>query len=113
MRYYDTKLRCEVFEANDNTLDETDERISFFFNELPEGKQLEFTEDGIPFLIDAIVISKETIELQAKINEAKAYLVFTDWYCSRKVDSGKEIPEEVVSKRAEARELINQLEVNQ
>ena len=48
-----------------------------------------------------------------QISEAKTYLASTAWYVERLNDpsSGKAIPEEVLAKRAEARELINILEV--
>ena len=51
--------------------------------------------------------------LQQQIQEAKTYLASTAWYVERLNDpsSGKAIPEEVLAKRAEARELINTLEV--
>ena len=47
-----------------------------------------------------------------QIQEAKIYLASTAWYVERLNDpsSGKAIPEEVLAKRAEARELINTLE---
>ena len=50
--------------------------------------------------------------LQQQIQEAKTYLASTAWYVERLNDpsSGKAIPEEVLAKRAEARELINTLE---
>ena len=60
------------------------------------------------------LFSKEEIaqiELQKSIDKAKQYLTQTDWYCSRKVDSGKEIPQEVILARAAAREFINANEV--
>lgn len=41
--------------------------------------------------------------------QAKAYLASTDWYCARKVDTGEEIPTEIVTKRAEAREYIRSI----
>ena len=51
--------------------------------------------------------------LQQQIAEAKQYLADTGWYIERLNDpsSGKAIPEEVLAKRTEARELINTLEV--
>ena len=51
-------------------------------------------------------------ELDQKIQEAKTYLASTAWYVERLNDpsSGKAIPEEVLTKRAEAREVINTLE---
>ena len=44
-----------------------------------------------------------------QIQEAKTYLESTDWYVYRLNDpsSGKAIPEEVLTKRAEAREVVN------
>lgn len=38
--------------------------------------------------------------------EALAYLVETDWTVLRFIETGKAIPEEVVTKRSEARKLI-------
>ena len=54
---------------------------------------------------------KNSVEF--KINEAKQYLADTAWYVERLNDpsSGKAIPEDVLSKRAEARALINSLEI--
>ena len=53
-----------------------------------------------------------TTEINTQIVEAKAYLADTGWYIERLNDpsSGKAIPEEVLAKRTEARELINTLE---
>ena len=64
---------------------------------------------------EVIEINEEEIakqELQVKINEALHYLASTAWYVERLSDpsSGKVIPEDVVAKRAEARELINAIE---
>ena len=53
-----------------------------------------------------------TVEINTQISEAKSYLSDTGWYVERLHDpsSGKAIPEEVLAKRAEVRELINTLE---
>lgn len=61
----------------------------------------EFTEEEL---------SKQ--ESDRQIAESKTYLADTAWYVERLNDpsSGKVIPEEVLTKRAEARELINTLE---
>lgn len=50
--------------------------------------------------------------INIQIQEAKIYLADTAWYVERLNDpsSGKAIPEEVLTKRAEARDLINTLE---
>ena len=54
----------------------------------------------------------EVAKSEQQVAEAKQYLADTGWYVERLHDpsSGKAIPEEVVAKRAEARELINTLE---
>jgi hypothetical protein len=50
-------------------------------------------------------------ELNKKKQEALQYLADTAWYIERLADpsSGKAIPEEVLAKRAEAREILNEL----
>lgn len=78
-------------------------------------KQINVQTGEIEEIKKIIEINEEEIakeELQAKINEAKQYLASTAWYVERLNDpsSGKAIPEEVLAKRAEARELINTLE---
>lgn len=45
-----------------------------------------------------------------KINEYKDYLQSTDWYCARKIETGEEVPEDIVTKRAESREYIRSQE---
>ena len=61
----------------------------------------EFTEEEL-----------QLTSINKQIQEAKTYLATTAWYVERLNDpsSGKVIPEEVLTKRAEARELINTLE---
>ena len=51
-------------------------------------------------------------EINAKVQEARAYLISTGWYVERLNDpsSGKAIPQEVLDKRAAARVIINELE---
>jgi hypothetical protein len=46
-------------------------------------------------------------ELDAKKQEARQYLIDTDWYITRLIETTKAVPEEVLTKRAEARELLN------
>ena len=50
--------------------------------------------------------------INKQIQESKTYLASTAWYVERLNDpsSGKAIPEDVLAKRVEARELINMLE---
>ena len=49
------------------------------------------------------------IKNQERIAELQEYLKSTAWYCERKIDSGKEIPEDVRIKRQEARDEISKL----
>lgn len=37
---------------------------------------------------------------------AKQYLANTDWYFARKQETGQDVPEEILTKRAEARALL-------
>ena len=61
----------------------------------------EFTEEEL-----------QITSINKQIQEAKTYLASTAWYVERLNDpsSGKAIPEEVLTKRAQAREVINTLE---
>ena len=61
----------------------------------------EFTEEEL-----------QITSINKQIQEAKTYLATTAWYVERLNDpsSGKAIPEEVLTKRAETREVINTLE---
>ncbi len=62
----------------------------------------EFTEEEL-----------QITSINKQIQEAKTYLASTTWYVERLNDpsSGKVIPEEVLTKRAEAREVISTLEI--
>lgn len=46
-------------------------------------------------------IARDTLMMQSL--EAKKYLVETDWYVSRKAETGVEIPSDILTKRAQAR----------
>ncbi len=61
----------------------------------------EFTEEDL-----------QITSINKQIQEVKIYLASTAWYVERLNDpsSGKAVPEEVLAKRAEAREVINTLE---
>lgn len=45
----------------------------------------------------------------AKIEELEAYLAETDWYVIRFADTGEAIPEEIKTKRRDARDEISRL----
>lgn len=51
------------------------------------------------------VLTDEQLAAKAK-SEARAYLAETDWYVTRKMETGEAIPDEVSTKRAEARALL-------
>lgn len=98
MKYYKT-LNNEVFAYDD-------EQVAQGY-----GTDLTaITEDEMKVLTTYIPTRED--EINTQIAEAKTYLADTSWYIERLNDpsSGKAIPEEVLSKRAEARELINTLE---
>tara|TARA_B100000212_G_scaffold104552_2_gene77321 strand:- start:2901 stop:3233 length:333 start_codon:yes stop_codon:yes gene_type:complete len=56
--------------------------------------------------------SKVDVEItkEQKMLVAQNYLFETDWYVIRQADSGKEMPSDIKTKRAEARETISNLE---
>jgi len=72
-----------------------------------------FDEYGVWPITDAdvpedqkIILSEEQItetERAVLRRNAKAYLKETDWYVSRYSETGTEIPEEILTKRAQAR----------
>ena len=41
--------------------------------------------------------------------EARRYLAETDWYVTRKAETGKAIPDDILTKRQEAREKVIEL----
>ena len=74
---------------------------------------MEITKEEFEQIIVELNTPTEKQVMEQRIAEAKQYLADTGWYIERLNDpsSGKAIPEEVLAKRAEARELINTLEV--
>lgn len=82
----------------DGNIDYEDYKLWLLEGNTPEP---EFTEEEL-----------QLTSINKQIQEAKTYLATTAWYVERLNDpsSGKVIPEEVLTKRAEARELINTLE---
>lgn len=108
MRYFDTNLRTEVSVAGEFTLESTDARVAAFFNPLTDSKKLTFTSEGLPLLTDVVPPTKEDISnkaIRAEQQEASIYLMDTDWYVVRFIDSGVDIPIDVKDKRASARLL--------
>lgn len=48
----------------------------------------------------------------AEIATLTAHLASTDWYAVRYAETGKAVPEEILQKRQDARELISSLKGN-
>ena len=53
----------------------------------------------------------DKVEESRMVAEAKRYLSETDWYLARKSETGEEVPNDVISKRAVAREYIRSIEI--
>lgn len=49
------------------------------------------------------------VELDNAKNEAIAYLRSTDWYVLRYIETDKLVPDDIASKRAEARNIIEKI----
>ena len=48
-----------------------------------------------------------------EVAELEGYLKSTDWYATRLAETGKAIPDEVITKRNAARERISELRVKE
>jgi hypothetical protein len=69
---------------------------------------IEYNEDN-PMSDEALALQAQAeldrVEAEKKA-EAQAYLNDTDWYVTRQAETGVEIPQEVLDKRAECREIL-------
>lgn len=76
----------------------------------PAGYALfEFAECGIGWaVVDGVAVRPPDPEPgeEAILRQAKTYLASTDWYYTRMLETGRTVPDEVVSKRQAARELL-------
>ena len=70
-----------------------------------QGKLIDFDEAGYPFLAEPPSPTTEQLQVQTNA-EARAYLLSTDWYVIRLQETGKPIPEDILSERAAARSRI-------
>lgn len=57
-----------------------------------------------------VYAKKNSVHIKQKVREAKDYLSATDWYYSRKAETGEDVPADVVAKRIEAREFARMYE---
>ena len=114
----ETILHCESFGDSDEYQELLRQRLQEFevesTEELENTLQEQVSKRYIPTPEEIEAQKEEEARklLEQQISEAKQYLANTGWYIERLNDpsSGKAIPEEVLAKRAEARELINTLE---
>jgi hypothetical protein len=79
------------------------------YNQIMEQKQ-RYEEENPPNLLN---ISDEQLSIIMENDRRREtnknnlqYLAETDWYLTRKNETGKEIPEEILTKRQEARNAI-------
>jgi len=87
--------------------------------------QVTYVEDAF---LDSVVQEGDTVEDMPKLErqeptaeeiannqiniqnyQARKYLADTDWYVTRKAETGKAIPDDVLTKRQEAREKVIEL----
>jgi len=69
------------------------------------GKDIRADNKGFPRLYDAAPLTPEQQKIQNEY-DARQYLAQTDWYVVRSIETGKDIPEDVLKKRAAARESL-------
>lgn len=58
---------------------------------------------------DQVAKVKADTDTAAEISALEATLAATDWYVTRKAETGKDVPPEVLAGRQSARERISQL----
>lgn len=89
---------------------------SYMAQKVKEKKIFKADEKGYPILVKPTKSEankiKSAVENRKRIIELEQYLVSTDWYVLRFIDSGASIPEEVKQKRQEARDEISRLRDN-
>lgn len=73
-----------------------------------QGKLIKGDKDGKPILVDPPEPTEKEKNEQ-RINELESYLRITDWYAIRQADTGTPIPEEIKTKRQQARTEISAL----
>ena len=92
--------------ANATTIEPLEHKDGFYIKFNSELNEFQYEEKPIEVKEADKEFTAEELaaQLQEQANaEAKEYLQSTDWYVSRFTETGKEIPEEVKTKRGEAR----------
>lgn len=96
--YYEDGLH-EIKDIKDKHLVLTDEEVA----KINSGMTCEIKDGKYK------VYFSEKQKAKKRIVELEYYLSSTDWYCSRFVDTGEEIPAEIKKARQDAREEISKL----
>lgn len=73
-----------------------------------QGKRILADDNGRPYLADPAPPSDAELLAQRQ-SEARQYLNSTDWYFARLAETGQAVPDEVLTKRAEARVVMNEV----
>ena len=101
--FYDTAIHGN--NIPDDAVEITTTEHSALLEGQSQGKLIQADENGYPILADQLLPTPEQILVQ-QLAEAQAYLASTDFYYPRFLETGEPVPEDVVQKRIEARELI-------
>jgi hypothetical protein len=99
--------RIEVTKVDGNTITKT------YFTKRESGEYYRGDTDeqldlkGVEWLTDEQKADHTATKEQEQINaDSLAYLASTDWYVVRQQETGTDIPQEVLDKRAEARAAV-------
>lgn len=101
--FYDRTIHGDNIPAD--AIEITAEEHAALLEGQSQGKLIQADENGYPFLAEPPLPTPEQILIK-QLAEAQAYLERTDFYYPRFLETGEPVPEDVVQKRIEARELI-------
>ena len=106
----DDEWGFDVFEKTFDTFItvSSSEHLNIIKSANTQGKLIKGDKDGKPILVDPPEPTEKEKKEQ-RINELESYLRKTDWYAIRQADAGTPIPEEVKTKRQQARTEISAL----
>lgn len=62
--------------------------------------------------VNSVEADTTITEAMTQIHQSKSILAATDWYVTRKIETGKDIPDNILEMRATAREIINEQQNN-
>lgn len=107
----DPILKKKSFKPDDNTLSWNDEAGDWVEDPIlkkklnkPEEPYFVWDKKRNDWSIDKSIKAK--YDIIVGVNDARSYLLSTDFYYARKLETGKDVPKDVVSKRITSREYI-------